>query len=823
MWESVEQSIPKVFEGVVRSWGSKRAIGAGGWQPTFAELNLKANQVAHFILANGGGTGDLVAILMRHDLPLFAVLLGVLKAGRVVLVLNTADPPARLGQVVEDTKPRWLFVDKEHEDWLPGLAEHAFATWCYDDRDLDVGLSADADANPRMELRPEAPAYLIFTSGSTGRPMGVIQNHRNLLHSVRGYRRRLGYCESDRVVLLGSLSGGQGMMTTFCALLNGATLYPYALRKRGAAPLADWVVKHKITAFVSSASAFRRFAQAVPMGVKLPHLRLIRLGAERTLLADLEASRRIAEEHCQFANVLSSSETGNVTQFVCRVGDAPRGGVIPIGSAVEGKHLMIMDENGQLVTDGTEGELVVVSDFLSPGYWNNPVATAQSFHMVPGSRERMFRMGDRGRMGGDGLIEHLGRRDRQQKLMGNRVDLRAIEEVLLSMPMVREAVVVVMDKPGGGVELCAWLVPDEGCGEEVEQKVRDGLRSLLPAYMVPGRIVSLPAIPFTANGKPDLSALRIEDEKRISTFEVLPRTRTEERIAKVWCEVLNRLSVGVYQNFFETGADSLQAVDLSLRLSKTLDLEIDAGTLIYFPTIAQMADAVDSGIVRQRREPWFRRVTASLLELRPSGTGTPLLVIPGGYTGEAELLVFMQLIAKMETKCQVFGIRLNLRAKKVIPPWSLCQLARKVGQSWHERFPMQQPVIVGECQASTLACETARWFAKKAGVTPSLILLDPWLPRFAPPNDVRHGAAMDRYYKLLRSAAPGRYPKPVHLVCSQESKRLGPCLEWWSARLGSACIGRVAPGDHATYLRERRADLARVLDEILSEDGAASR
>lgn len=809
LWSDVEQTIPMVFAQVVARHGGRKAIGSGAWQPTYSELDAAANHAAHWVLAGGGRPGDRVALLMQHDAPLLAAVLGVLKAGRLFVVLHGADPPARMRQVMDDIEPRLLLCDAAHRDLAHQLAgEGCRVGW------FDRDLSGADESPPQLPMQPWDAALLIYTSGSTGRSRGVIQTHRNILHAVRGFTLGLGYASSDRICLLGSLAGGQGVMTTFSALLNGATLYPYALRKRGAGPLVEWTARHKITVFIAAASVFRQFAQAVPADMKFPHLRMVRLGAEPARPSDLEVCRRLMEPQGLFANVLSLSETGNVAQFVCPVGDSLTGARVPVGRPVDGKTLRVVDEAGVEVAVGDEGEIVVQSRYLSPGYWRDPEATRARFREVSGSDERLYRTGDLGRCLPDGSVEHLGRKDRQHKLLGNRVDLRGIEETIRQQPAVEDAVAAV-EEEHGVAKLCAWWVAREG-GPVDAGEMRVKLGAALPASMIPARLIPVPFIPRTANGKPDVAALRALPEPASPLKKLGPRTPLEQRIAEEWEEVLQS-PCDIYQNFFEAGGDSMQTMELLLRLSEQLKVPLEPGALIHHPTIAQFAEAVETGTIKTDREPWFRHLTASLLALREEGEGVPLLFVPGGNTSEGELLVFAHLLTHLPSRHPAFGVRLNLHARRVLPPWSLRQLAAKAGRAWLRQQPGRTPVVIGDCQAAALACEIASWLAQRCGEAPRLILLDPWLPRAAdaPPGSVPGVAAVARYFKLLRNARPRAYPHEVHLLCARDAQRLQACREWWGARLGPLRSAAEVPGDHHSYVRKHRAAAAAALDAIL--------
>jgi hypothetical protein len=251
-----------------------------------------------------------------------------------------------------------------------------------------------------------------------------------------------------------------------------------------------------------------------------------------------------------------------------------------------------------------------------------------------------------------------------------------------------------------------------------------------------------------------------------------------------------------------------------LALSKEFGCTLPPEVLIARPSVAQFAEALDAGLVPGGPAPWFRLPGATLLPLREAGGETPLLFIPGGYTSENELLVFAGLMTGVNTAHAASGVRLNLHASRVLPPFSLKGLARAIGRAWLRRHGARVPVIVGECQACALACESAQWLSRKLAAPPVVALLDPWQPR-STHSPAPHPPAVRRYYDLLRRHEPARYPGEVHIVCASQSRRLAECHEWWRSRLGTHCLAHEVPGDHHTYIRAHKTHLAALLNDIL--------
>ena len=396
------QTLSQRFEEQARLRPEAQAIGGTAWAPTYSELDAAANGIAHALLDRSRRAGR-VALLARHDAPLFAAAIGALKAGKTVVVLNPADPPARLGRIRADVEPELVLVDAAHRELALGAGFEPGEVV-----DVAERPAGSPRAGPDAAARPDDPAFVIYTSGSTGAPKGVVQTHRNMLHNVLRHTNGLGIRPDDRVVLLASPSGGQGVGTTWTALLNGATLCPFPLMERGVTGLAEWLAEQRVTVFVASASVFRSFVRTLG-DRRVPGVRLVRLGSEPAFQADFEAYRRHFPDAAALANTLSSSETGNITQCLMGPAAAPPDGGLPVGTAAEGIELLLLDEAGAEVAPGETGEIVVRSRYLSPGYWRDEASTAKRFvREGANGGPRRFHTGDLARRSSDGTADRGG-------------------------------------------------------------------------------------------------------------------------------------------------------------------------------------------------------------------------------------------------------------------------------------------------------------------------------------------------------------------------------------------------------------------------------
>ncbi len=354
--------------------------------------------------------------------------------------------------------------------------------------------------------------------------------------------------------------------------------------------------------------------------------------------------------------------------------------------------------------------------------------------------------------------------------------------------------------------------------------LRGELAKTLPGYMVPQRIIFLPELPLTAGGKVDRRELaNIFAAPPPSPAGADPRSPLERRLVRMWKEILKRKRIGIYDNFFELGGDSLQAMEFLTRLSKELGKPCSADLLLARPTVAQIAEAAEIGIIEGPGDPSSSSLQATLLAMRKGGSGgAPLVFIPGGYITENELAVCASLLPRLNEEWAVWGVRFNLVAKNLRRPRTLAEIAAHITEKLLRNPEFHSvPVLVGECQACVLALETGRQFAEKTGKSPTLILLDPWQPRQNPPRRASHPAAVFRYYRLLRAYQPGPAQCRIHLVCCEDSpRRAETCLDWWRSRTQAECRLHIVPGDHRSYIRLHKESLARTLNAICESEPA---
>ncbi len=584
----VEQSVSRRFESIVRAYPERVATRASGQQWTYAMLDAAADRIARG-LQSCPHPNRPIALWLPAGPTLFAAMLGTLKAHRFYVPLDPAFAPSRLRAILVQADAAAILTDgrsaadaaRESVDGAPILRVEEMATEGPPD-----GRSVASS--------PDDLAYILFTSGSTGNPKGVMQSHRNLLHNILKLSNGLGIVPDDRLTLLSSCSFGASISDIYGALLNGAAVCPFSFSAGGLLRFRAFLVEEGITILHCVPSLFRQLAASLDGSEDLSRLRLIKLGGEPVLSSDFELYRKHFPRTCIFHVGLGATEMHVIRQWFADHDSVCPTSIAPLGYAVDGTEVLLLDEKGR-PTSGDTGEIAVVSRTLAIGYWKRPDLTAKAFLPVPDREgERMFRSGDLGRLLPDGCLVYVGRGDSRMKIRGHWVELAEVEAALNALPGDAEAAIAASDGPGG-TRLIAYVVaapPDHpGAGA-----MRQALSERLPEWMIPTLFLFLSALPRTTTGKIDRSALPAPNASRPELQEAFaaPRSSLEEKIARIWCEILGLEKVGVHDNFFDLGGHSLLAAQLVAKIEKQLRVPVALATIFRAATVAELAEMLQA-------------------------------------------------------------------------------------------------------------------------------------------------------------------------------------------------------------------------------------
>lgn len=628
-WNETARPIPEtdvadLFEAQVSRTPHAVAVLCGGAALSFADLNARANRLAHLLIAPGAGPERVVALALPRTPDLAVGLLAVLKTGAAYLPLDPDYPADRVRYMLEDAGPACVITCSQLADRLPADIG-PFETIVLDAPETVERLSEQSDRNPTAADRLEPvhslhPAYVIYTSGSTGKPKGVVVTRGGLVNFLLSMQERFAVQSGDRLLAVTTIAFDIAALELFLPLLHGAAIVLVRKETIQDPPvLLRTVAETGVTMMQATPTLWHALVSGRPEELK--GIRVL-VGGEALPGELLAAFRQLG---CEVTNLYGPTETtiwstaatfgkeegtsvawGNVGVGARGSSDGDAGGdggVVSssgiagspsIGRPIGNTRIYVLDGGLQPVPPGVAGDLYIAGAGLARGYFERPGLTAERFVAdpfgPPGSR--MYRTGDIARWLPDGTLDYIGRADYQVKIRGFRIELGEIEAVLARHPGISQVAVVAREDRPGDTRLVAYAVPAAGAPGVDPAELRRHAAKLLPDYMVPSAVVPIDELPLTPNGKLDRRALPAPDFAA-SPAGRAPRTPQEEILCELFAEVLGVARVGIDDSFFDLGGHSLLASRLVVRIRDTLGIELGIGRLFETPTVAGLAAALD--------------------------------------------------------------------------------------------------------------------------------------------------------------------------------------------------------------------------------------
>ena len=582
-----DKTVIDLFEQQAAEHPEATALVFEGQTLSYGQLNQRSNQLAHYLQKQGIGPEDMVAICLARSLEMVIAILGILKAGAAYVPIDPDYPQSRIDFILQDTKTPVLLTSAAMRD-RPALSDRLTVT-CLDEQWDEV--TGHNIGNPTRRARPENLAYVIYTSGSTGKPKGVMVEHRNLINSSKA---RINLYHSECTLFISSIAFDSSVAAFWGTLLQGGRLVVI-----GRATLLNpqetvrLLIQQQVTNMLCTPSYYLQF---------LPEMvqKQTRLAMHTVINAGEELPITLVEQHQRLLpNIALYNEYGPTENTVWTTVSRLKSKVdnISIGRPIANTTVYILGPDQELLPTGCTGELYIGGASVARGYLNREQLTAERFIPNPFGEGRLYRTGDLARWLPDGNLAFLGRTDDQVKVRGYRIELGEIEAALQEIESVHQAVVLARPNAAGSNRLVGYVVAEEAI--DAPTTLQAYLQARLPDYMVPGVYVFLEEIPLTSHGKVDRQALPDPDPSEQLNEYVPPRTVVEMALARCWQEALGVEQVGIHDDFFALGGDSLLATRVVASIRKELNLEVAVRSIFEAPTVVALASVVQSSTASQ--------------------------------------------------------------------------------------------------------------------------------------------------------------------------------------------------------------------------------
>ncbi|HOE40280.1 MAG TPA: amino acid adenylation domain-containing protein [Rhodoferax sp.] len=679
------------------------AVVWNGGNMDYATLDQKAEQLSRRLKASGTAAGAIMAVAIARSPNMMVALLGIAKAGAAFLPLDPEAPVARIAQILQDSAASALLIEKADAARFANLHGNTLVFDSNSPPTPEVWL----DTLPAwIEPQPDDLAYVLFTSGSTGHPKGVMVTHATLSRRLAWLSRTYAVDWHDRSAQATQLTFDPSLIELFLPLIHGGSVAIPPPGRLLPESLADFAIGHGVTIMAFVPSTLSRFLDGA-VGKTGLKLRVACCGGE--VLPPELGNRFITETGARLYNVYRPTEAAIfASAWQCEL--HPVDVALPVGRPIDDTRIYVMNAQLQLMPLGVTGEVFIGGAALARGYLNRPELDAQVFlndPFQPGAR--IYRTGDLGWLGLEGNLHFCGRIDRQIKLRGYRIELGEIEATCLALPGVLQAAAKLV-ADNGKPAIHVWVATNPGVNSH---SLQQALRSRLPDYMIPAGIRVLDKLPQTSAGKVDFAALPEISRVPLVSGVRLPASALERDLMALWQAVLNPPTIGLADNFFDLGGDSLAAVSILTGIEKLLGRRVPMHLLIEHPTIEQLALALKSDVM----------APSVLIELGSRSGQVPLYLAASGH---GDLLRFQNLAHALGSACDVQ--LLQPPTDKAVA--TVAELAGLYATSIANQR-LAPGFIAGFSVGGVAALETARLLRQQGVAIRGLVLLDTIYPKGA--------------------------------------------------------------------------------------------
>ncbi|MEO9892790.1 amino acid adenylation domain-containing protein [Aurantibacter sp.] len=715
-------ALPDLIKEQVKRTPNNSALVYNNTELSYVELQSKVNQLSNYLIESGIKPGDLIGVSLQRSAELPILLLAILQSSAAFVPIDPKYPAARLEYMLEDSETKFLITSKEISAAFPATINLQFI------EDLFVAAK-DYSKKPIAEfVAPETLAYHIYTSGSTGKPKGVQANHKSLVNFLCSMAKEPGLTEEDRVLSVTSMSFDPVFLELFLPLITGATIVlANDEMARDGRLLLDFLKTESITMLQATPTTWQML---IDVGWKKP-LPLKALCGGEALTRQL--ANQLLERSKELWNIYGPTET-TVWSVINKINSG--NDIITIGKPIANMQLYLLDNNNQLVAPGDIGEICIAGAGMTLGYWNRPDLNKKLFIENPFSQEYklLYKSGDLGKLLPNGEIQCLGRVDHQIKIRGYRIEPGEIENAIMSLDGVQNAVVVAHSN-----KLRTYVVPC--CKLESDDNQinvwRKTLKLDLPPHYIPQEFIVLDELPKTPNGKIDRKSLMEpkEAELDIPTF-TSPASKNEQLVAKIWQSALEIEDIDVNSNFFEMGGHSIIAVKVMTLIEEKTGKRLPLSSLFEHSTIKKLAKLLDANTEI--------KTNSVIVPIKPKGNKPPLFIVHGAGLN---VLIFNEIANQLDPEQPVYGIQGQQILPKDKPLPTIEEIATKYVANIIEAHPEGPYALAGYSLGGYIAYEMAKQL-KLAGKNVSMLaILDTYVdPHFNYSSPIRKQMATTGYH-----------------------------------------------------------------------------